>query len=120
MREIVSEDKRKKANKRLHLGAGRAETEGSNDDRAHSPDFRSVYWHGETYCFTTNQALVVKLLYDNFIKKTPDVGDERLLMSVDRVAPPARLSTLFRNNAAWGKLIVQGATKGTHRLKTDS
>lgn len=42
-------------------------------DYDHSPDFRSVRWFGESYTFTENQALRVKLLWENWERGTPDV-----------------------------------------------
>lgn len=83
---------------------------------AHSTDFRSVRWFGTVYSFTSNQASVVRLLFDHWQAGTPDVGDETLLNSVDPEAPPARLNALFRAHPAWGTMIVSGGTKGVHRL----
>ena len=88
----------------------------SNKDVAHSIDFRSLKWYGETYSFTANQAPVVKALYENWENGTPDVGGETLLMKVDSEAPPARLSVLFYNHPAWKNLIVSGGSKGTYRF----
>jgi hypothetical protein len=83
---------------------------------AHSPGFRSINWFGRTYSFTANQAKVVEMLYENWLAGAPDVDDETLLSAVDHAAPPKRLAPLFRKNKAWGALIVEGGTKGTHRL----
>ena len=101
------------------------ETEASNtmrsnnkDEVKHSTDFRSVRWFGTVYSFTVNQAPVVRMLYEHWQAGTPDVSDETLLSSVDPEAPPARLSTLFRDHPAWGKMIVPGGSKGTHQLTT--
>ena len=79
-------------------------------------DFRSIKWCGETYSFTGNQAPVVELLYQNWKQGTLDVGDETLLSAVDPESPPNRLNVLFRDHPAWGKIIVPGKTKGSHRL----
>ena len=79
-------------------------------------DFRSVRCGGTSYHFTANQAPVVKLLYEHWLRGTPDVGDETLLNAVDPEAPPKRIGGLFRNCPAWGTIIVRGKTKGTHRL----
>ena len=84
----------------------------------HSVDFRSVEWFGTQYSFTVNQAPVVRTLWESWENGTPDVGDETLLSAVDPEAPPARLSTLFRDNPAWGTMIDRGGSKGTHRLVT--
>lgn len=83
---------------------------------AHSTDFRSVNWFGQSFSFTANQAPVVQLLYENWQAGTPDVGDETLLAAVDPEAPPARIATLFRGHPAWGNMIVAGGSKGTRRL----
>jgi hypothetical protein len=93
-----------------------AQRSGQGADVAHSPDFRSVRWFGATYSFTANQAPVVKLLFDNWQAGTPDCGDETLLNTVDAASPPARLNVLFRDHPAWGTMIVEGGSKGTHRL----
>ena len=95
-----------------------AEGTPAGSDVAHSIDFRSVRWFRTIYSFTTNQAPVVRLLYEHWQAGKPDVGDETLLFSVDPEVPPARLSTLFRDHPAWGTMIVGGGSKGTHRLST--
>jgi len=92
------------------------ETKAAEPTAAHSTDFRSVRWCGELYSFTASQAAVVRVLYANWKVGTPDVGDETLLAAVDPEAPPARLFTLFRSHPAWGTMIVQGGSKGTHRI----
>ena len=86
------------------------------DEVEHSDDFRSMRWFGVVYSFTANQAPVVGLLFDHWQRGVPEVGDETLLSAVDPEAPPARLSTLFRNHPAWGTVIAAGGSKGTHRL----
>ncbi len=98
-------------------GARPVEPATGADDVVCSTDFRSVRWFGALYSFTPKQAPVVRLLVENFRAGTPDVGDETLLLAVDPEAPPARLSTLFRDHAAWGTMIVAGGSKGTHRLR---
>lgn len=82
----------------------------------HGKDFRSLRWNEQLFSFTAAQAAVVKMLYENWCNGTPDVGDETLLSAVDPEAPPARLNVLFRSHPAWKVIIVQGDTKGTHRL----
>jgi hypothetical protein len=86
-------------------------------DVRHSPDYRSLIWHGTPYFFTANQAPVIELLLEAWADGCLDVGDETLLRAVDEHSPPARLATLFRDHPAWGSLIVAGATKGTRRLQ---
>ncbi len=86
------------------------------NDCEHSDDFRSLCWFGERYSFTTKQAPAVRLLWENWEKGTPDVGDETLLLAIDPDAPPAKLNTLFRDHPGWGTMIVSGGSKGAHRL----
>jgi len=96
-------------------------TKGQGDEAAddppaavHSPDFRSVNWFGKQYSFTGNQAAAVKLLWEAWQSGAPDVGGETLLQAAD--ASTQRIDVVFRGNAAWGAMIVQGGTKGSYRL----
>lgn len=82
----------------------------------HSPDFRSVRWHGTEYSFTGNQAACVKVLWDAWQNGASDVGDEMLLNAVDAASPPRSLRDVFRDHPAWGTMIVAGGSKGSHRL----
>jgi hypothetical protein len=73
-------------------GDDEAEGTPARSDVAHSTDFRSVRWFGTVYSFTTNQAPVVRLLYEHWQAETPDVGDETLLFrSIPRPHPPGCL-----------------------------
>ena len=91
-------------------------TQSASELVSHSTDFRSVRWGENNYSFTANQAPVVRLLYKNWMNRTPDVADETLLMAADHEAPPERLNVLFRDHPAWNTLIVPGGSKGAHRL----
>jgi hypothetical protein len=88
----------------------------SDNGPTHSLDFRSVNWHGEVYSFNASQAKVVKVLWGALERNVPEVGDETLLLAVDENAPPTSLRNLFRDHEAWGRFIVPGRTKGSHRL----
>ena len=44
-----------------------------------SDDFRSVWWFGTHYSFTTNQSKVVEVLWKAWKNKTPEVSDTTLL-----------------------------------------
>src|SRR4029077_3051897 len=79
----------------------------------HSPDFRSVNWFGTKYSFTPMQAVCLKTLWVAWEKGTPDVGDGYVLENA--ASDSERLPLVFRNHSAWGTMIVDGATKGTHR-----
>lgn len=83
-------------------------------DCRHSQDFRSVVWQGASYSLTALQAAVVAILWRGWEKGTPDVGQETLLQAVG--SEDRRLDSLFKRSPAFGKMIVQGDTKGTFRL----
>jgi hypothetical protein len=83
----------------------------------HSPDFRSVWWHGEEFTFSQSQAEAVKILYEAWVKKTPEVSQEFILAQIKSDAE--RLRDLFKDSTgmhpAWGKMIVKGK-KGAYRF----
>ncbi len=92
-----------------------------NKDVAHSVDFRSLKWFGETYYFSASQAPAVEMLYKHWKQGTPDVGSEALLLAIDHASPPKRLSDVFRSSPdqsrpAWGEIIVPGETRASYRL----
>ncbi len=80
----------------------------------HSADFRSISWFGQGYSFTEAQARAVQLLWQSWMQGTPDVGDKLLVKAAG--SESTRLVDIFRDSAAWSTLIVEGATRGTHRL----
>jgi hypothetical protein len=80
----------------------------------HSPDFRSINWHGTVYGFTEMQAACVRLLWAAWEEGTLDVEQGVLLSAAGTES--VRISEVFRGNPAWGGLIIQGATRGTYRL----
>ena len=82
----------------------------------HLTDFRSVKWFGKEYSFSANQARVIRLLWENWKNGTAEVGQETLLNEIDHASPPDRLNNVFRDQPAWGEMIVSGTTKGTFRL----
>ncbi len=82
----------------------------------HLTDFRSVKWFGKKYTFSVNQARVIRLLWENWKNGTAEVGQETLLNEIDHASPPDRLNNVFRDQPAWGEMIVSGTTKGTFRL----
>jgi hypothetical protein len=49
--------------------------------------------------------------------ETPDVSGDYLAEAADTQATDVRMSVVFRDNAAWGAMIVEGKTKGSYRLK---
>lgn len=90
----------------------------TSDPCKHSPDFRSVRWHGHDYSFTRNQALCVKELWAAWEAGTPERDGVSVVTEAD--VSQARLVDVFKRKSgmhpAWGALIVPGATKGSYRL----
>lgn len=85
-------------------------------DMAHSDDFRSVCWFGTNYSFTSQQAEVVRILWEAYEEQTPDV-DALLLLSDFTGCAAHRVRDLFRKCPAWGTMIVLGGSRGTYRLQ---
>lgn len=80
----------------------------------HSSDFRYVNWFGIDYAFTAMQADAIEILYENWRKGTPDLGEAFILSTID--SDGSQLKDIFKHHSAWGIMIQQGATKGSHRL----
>jgi hypothetical protein len=83
-------------------------------DARHSPDFRSVYWFGQEYSFTANQAACVRLLWEAWENGTPELSGPKILEEAD--IDQDRLSAVFRDHPAWKTMIRPGHTKGAYRL----
>lgn len=81
----------------------------------HSEDFTQFRVGRELYSFTPAQAQIVEILYEQWRKRMPDVRDGWLLERAG-VSGQTPLRVLFQRNPAWGKLIVPGTHKGSHRL----
>jgi hypothetical protein len=100
----------------LEDGSGPAATTADG----HSPDFRSVRWDGEPYCFTATQAACIKLLWEAMEKGAPELGEQTLLQHPTVDVTSTRLRDIFRSagqmHPCWNKLIVRGDRKGTFRL----
>lgn len=84
---------------------------------AHSDDFRSVCWFGTNYSFTSQQAEVVRILWQAYKAQTPDV-DAALLLSDFTGCAAHRVRDLFRKCPAWKTMIVLGGSRGTYRLQS--
>ena len=60
---------------RLQAGSRAGIADGTPAPNAvHSPDFRSVEWFGTSYTFSTSQAACVEVLWENWDRRTPEVG----------------------------------------------
>jgi hypothetical protein len=80
----------------------------------HSPDFRSVNWFETSHSFTPTQAAIVKILWEAWENKTPDVGHSNLLATAG--SESNRLVDVFKGHKTYKKLIGKGKTKGSFRL----
>lgn len=74
-------------------------------------EFRSVWWFGTEYSFTTSQANVVKVLWNAWKNKTPEVSHVTLLDASGSDAK--RMRDVFREsgnamNPAWDTMIQRG------------
>jgi hypothetical protein len=83
-------------------------------------DFRCVNWNGKQYRFNQNQAVCVKILWENWKRGTPEVGGDYLLEKAD--VSYDRMSLLFRNNAAWKDsfIVAVPGKKNLYRLNLRS
>jgi hypothetical protein len=83
-----------------------------------SVDYRSVCLRGETISLTYQQSVIVRLLHEQYLQGTPDVGFQSL---AEEAAGSTEFShkslrDIFRNKEAREKLIRPGERKGTYRL----
>jgi hypothetical protein len=90
----------------------------------HSTDFRFVRWFGTEYTFTGTQAACVRVLWREWEKGTPEIGEGTILDDLEVESEARRLIDVFRDkkspsgyHPAWGVMIVAGQTKGAYRLR---
>ena len=83
---------------------------------SHADDFRSADWFGTPYVFTVQEAAAVRVLWEHWERKTPDVGQTTILDALG--TSTLRLRDVFKNgkHPAWGTMIVPGSTKGAYQL----
>ena len=81
----------------------------------HSRDYRSINKDGQDYTLTTNQAIVIDLLHENYKQGTPDISQTFILDTIG--TNTTRLRDVFKDNPeAWNNLVAQGKRKGLYRL----
>ena len=99
----------------------------------HSDDFTSVVWHGKSHSFTKTQARAVRILWENWERGTPTVGQETLgeivsggdcfrLRNIFRIVDPkakGRKKVSLIQHPAWGTMIVP-CGKGLFKLSEDN
>ena len=86
------------------------------NDARHSLDFASVDWYGTPFTFTTNQAACVRVLWEAWKNKTPVIGGLTIIDAAGVDRSDERLDLVFRDNLAWGTMIVS-PSKGRYCLK---
>jgi len=81
----------------------------------HSEDFASVVWFDVPYTLSPAQSKVVRQLWAAWQNGTPEVRQATLLLACG--SDQDSIADVFKNDPAWGGLVVQGGRKGTYRLK---
>lgn len=83
----------------------------------HSADFSCVRWYGTIYSFTARQAHVVRAFWMAWENGTPAMRVETLMEAAGVSSDEdVKIYDVFKNNPAFGKLIVPGPAKGTYQL----
>ena len=87
----------------------------------HSDDFRSVQIRGNNYTLTESQSIVIKYLYEQFLRNTPEVTSSKILDVVDEergtFTSNKRLIDIFKTNKdAYKTLILKSSNKGLQRI----
>jgi hypothetical protein len=82
----------------------------------HSPDFRCVDWFGTEYTFTPTQAACVRVLWEAWEQRAPELGQDRI--AADAESDAQRLRDVFTKgkHPAWGTMIVPGTTRSAFKL----
>ena len=67
------------------------------------------------FSLTRLQAKIVRLLYENYLKGTHELGEDYIL--VEAGTPTSRVRDVFKKNPdAFKGLLKRGGTKGSYRL----
>lgn len=80
----------------------------------HTPDYRSIRFHGQEYTLTKNQAKIIALLHAALQAGMPAVDKNTLLSAIEQET--SRVRDSFKKSPLWNKLVVPGARRGTYRL----
>ena len=81
---------------------------------AHSDDYISITFRGQSYTLTDSQAAAVRVLHENAKRGTPYVNQHTVLAEIESGAK--RLRDLFRDSLLWDTLIVMGKRGGIYKL----
>lgn len=84
----------------------------------HSDDFRFVKINSKEYNFTSGQAEIVQLFFEQHNNGITELSQDWIITELD-LPLQSRLRDKFRNHPAWGEIIVPGKRRGMRRLKLD-
>jgi hypothetical protein len=82
--------------------------------RRHSCDYACVLWDGAFYSFTPTQGAIVRLLWREARRGTPELRGETLLEAAG--SEGGSIAKVFDAHPAWGVLIIPGTARGTYKL----
>jgi sulfur relay (sulfurtransferase) DsrC/TusE family protein len=81
----------------------------------YSDDFCSIYFKGENFTLTNEQAKIIMVLYLAYKNKTPSVTIKHVMESLGKKT--GKHQDIFRSNKkAYKALVTQGERKGTLKL----
>lgn len=98
--------------RREHAGAPPTST---SDEFSAGSDYRTIRFKGEEHKLTSNQAKIVKVLHEAYLRGTRAVGKDRLLNAIE--AETSRVRDSFKGSPLWGTLIISNRKpRGTYQL----
>ena len=101
-------------NQELPSAAEKVHDKGDNELIPHSDDYRCVLYNGKWHTLTTNQAIIVRILDQEYRHGRPQVASAKLL---EAIGPrTSRVRDSFKKSPLWRTLIVKGSRKDLFRL----
>jgi len=88
----------------------------------HSGDFRTLRQDGIEYYPTANQAIIMEILYRNYLNGTPDISQQSIItqMEGDRETSYRNVREYFKTDneskALYRRFIIKGHRKGSIRI----
>ena len=84
------------------------------DGFRYSGDYREVRVGDQRFDLTTNQARVVELLHQQYLKGASSLSQGHILENLE--IGSQNLAQVFRGASAWNRLVVRAEGKGMYRL----
>lgn len=81
---------------------------------AHSDDYRSIRFRGESYTLSPGQAIIVGTLHKAYLAGHADVSKAKLLDAVE--AETSEVRDFFRKSPLWKTLVCSGPRRGSYRI----